>query len=328
MSDSSTTATAPLTTIFAPPPSCSSAWTYEAASYNLLPFTLLLQNAVDVNTPCFPPNFSANGRAFALQVYSPGWCPHGYTSASFNGFRGTTTAVCCQSNFFYTTSTSPQADGNTLLFTGCISSYGSSTSVLSRSGSLATASASVGPGTLWGQPITVMNEASDLSLYSTTSTAMTTSQTALPVATSASLAQTSAQTTAQTSVLPSTSSSSSPQSSGLSSGAAAGIGVGVAVAVIALISLAVFFWWRRRRARERPQAPEELDGRQVPPMSAMSAPMPPQELDTSNTRQELEGSYAPAKNVRGNGENISAYERSRAQGWRPKTIGPPSELPT
>jgi hypothetical protein len=67
--------------------------------YNSIPGGLLLQNALsmDVDTTCFPSGFVYNGRvAYPIEVYSPGACPAGYTTAaeSFNG--DTTLAVCCQ----------------------------------------------------------------------------------------------------------------------------------------------------------------------------------------------------------------------------------------
>lgn len=49
------TTTYPLTTVFTPPPSCFSVWTYEAATYNYVSSGILLQNAIKelVNTECF-----------------------------------------------------------------------------------------------------------------------------------------------------------------------------------------------------------------------------------------------------------------------------------
>ena len=88
-----------LTTIFTPPSSCSSSWTYEMEFYNSIPGGLLLQNAlsVSIDTDCFPSGFAYEGRVpDPIEVYSPGACPAGYATAteSFNG--DTTLAVCCQ----------------------------------------------------------------------------------------------------------------------------------------------------------------------------------------------------------------------------------------
>ncbi|KAI9686434.1 MAG: hypothetical protein M1822_003781 [Bathelium mastoideum] len=221
------------------------------------------------------------------------------------------------SNFYYTTSISPQADGNTYSFTGCISSYDSSTSVLSRSGSVATASASVGPGELWGQPITVMNQQSDLSLFSTSAT----SKTHAP--TPAASATTVASSTSSPPALETSTSAPANTSSGLSTGAAVGIGVGVGLGVLLLLAIVGFIWWRRRRNNGTQRL--ELDGRQVQPPPMTNGP--PQELDAQRAAQELEGSYAPVKHPH-NTEGTSAYNQTRTKRWRPRSAATPIELPT
>lgn len=99
---SSTNPPIPMITVFNPPASCSSAWTYEAEIYNQVPSGLLIQNALpnfpDVN--CFPAGFTQNGRVPGNinQVFSPGACPSGYTTAAINVVNnGVTTATCCHS---------------------------------------------------------------------------------------------------------------------------------------------------------------------------------------------------------------------------------------
>jgi hypothetical protein len=92
----STTTTVPMTTIFTPPRSCSHHWTYEAQMYNGNVGTLLLQNAVGVDEDCFPPGMYASGRAWQLQAFSPGVCPHGWTAPAVMNNRGTTTSICCE----------------------------------------------------------------------------------------------------------------------------------------------------------------------------------------------------------------------------------------
>src|SRR5436190_15087334 len=89
--------TLPLTTVFTPPPQCSSSWTYEGEFYNSVSGGLLLQNALSVSldTPCFPSGFRNNGRTSLLQVYSPGFCPQGYTSPVIIQGGEVTTAICC-----------------------------------------------------------------------------------------------------------------------------------------------------------------------------------------------------------------------------------------
>jgi hypothetical protein len=93
-----TITTVPLSKVFTPPASCSTSWTYEAASYNGVTSGILLQNAVSslMDTECFPPGFEQNGRIFRNQIFSPGACPEGYvtqSSALLTG--GTTIATCC-----------------------------------------------------------------------------------------------------------------------------------------------------------------------------------------------------------------------------------------
>ena len=89
----------PLTTIFTPPSSCSSHWTYEASSFNSVPGGILLQNAVPfpIDTDCFPPGFDNNGRESQTQIFSPGHCPVGYGTPAQYSNGMTTTFICCQS---------------------------------------------------------------------------------------------------------------------------------------------------------------------------------------------------------------------------------------
>jgi hypothetical protein len=89
-----------LTTIFSAPERCGSSWTYEPSSYNANPSGLFIQNAVaSFDSDCWPPSFAHNDRAEVLgtvQVYSPGYCPIGYTTALVAP-GDTTTATCCLS---------------------------------------------------------------------------------------------------------------------------------------------------------------------------------------------------------------------------------------
>lgn len=87
-----------LTTIFTPPASCSSSWTYEGEYYNSVKGGLLIQNAISVETACFPTGFKAYGRKPPFpQVYKPGWCPEGYSSPAVFPGESLTTAACCPS---------------------------------------------------------------------------------------------------------------------------------------------------------------------------------------------------------------------------------------
>jgi hypothetical protein len=96
---STSTTTVALTTIFTPPSSCISSWTYEAELYNTVPEGLLIQNDLSqsLDTACFPTGFIYNGRVpDPIEVFSPGACPVGYTTATESFSDGTTLAVCCQ----------------------------------------------------------------------------------------------------------------------------------------------------------------------------------------------------------------------------------------
>jgi hypothetical protein len=65
-----------------------------------VPNGLLLQNAAasdNADPACFPTEFSHYGRKTADRIYSPGYCPIGYTSADVAIDQPITTAVCCLS---------------------------------------------------------------------------------------------------------------------------------------------------------------------------------------------------------------------------------------
>ena len=56
----------------------------------------VLEQFIDIG--CYPPGYGYNGRTHqTIEVYSPGVCPVGYTTASdtIDG-SGNTLAVCCQ----------------------------------------------------------------------------------------------------------------------------------------------------------------------------------------------------------------------------------------
>lgn len=92
------TSTIALTTIFTPPADCSSSWTYEAATYNGVESGLLLQNAIQssMDASCFPPGFNHAGRGTGAPVFSPGMCPHGYTTNyPATTVESNTIASCC-----------------------------------------------------------------------------------------------------------------------------------------------------------------------------------------------------------------------------------------
>jgi hypothetical protein len=92
------TTVTPMFSVFTPPAYCSTHWTYEVASRAVVSGGILLQNGLpDQNDEqCLPKNFVNWGRvAPTPQIFSPGACPYGYTTA-INQYNGpTSTAVCC-----------------------------------------------------------------------------------------------------------------------------------------------------------------------------------------------------------------------------------------
>lgn len=91
-----------MTTRFTPPASCKTHWTYEAPYYNSVSNGILVQNQVKyeqggIDTDCFPSGWRAGGRAYSIQVWSPGACPVSYTTVTEISDSGTTTGVCCYS---------------------------------------------------------------------------------------------------------------------------------------------------------------------------------------------------------------------------------------
>ncbi|PIG90075.1 hypothetical protein AARAC_001932 [Aspergillus arachidicola] len=91
-----TIAIVPLTTVFTPP-DCSTSWTLASTGPDSLVNSILLQNAISHVTSCYPPGFSNTGRAMATHVFSPRYCPMGYTSAELTIDGPTTAATCCPS---------------------------------------------------------------------------------------------------------------------------------------------------------------------------------------------------------------------------------------
>ncbi|KAI9930019.1 hypothetical protein MW887_011829 [Aspergillus wentii] len=215
----------PLTTIFTPPASCSTRFTYEPPAYNTFQNGVLLQNAVAVDSACFLPGFTNLGRFQGSQTFSPGYCPMGYTSANININGPQTTAICCLPNFSYSSSS---------MWAGCISSLpSSSTTIVSvRHTGLNEGTQVTGPMSMIAQPITVQLQATDSSLYASVI------GTASPLPSSKAPSFTSA-------------APSSTPSTGLSTGAKAGIGAGVGVAGVAFLSLIALWFFHRQRAQRK-----------------------------------------------------------------------------
>ncbi|OJJ41680.1 hypothetical protein ASPWEDRAFT_48203 [Aspergillus wentii DTO 134E9] len=272
----------PLTTVFTPPASCSSHWTYEPSGYNLVGDGLLLQNAIANDPSCFPSGFSHVGRAQGTQVFSPGYCPGGYTSANVAIDGPTTTAICCISNFSYYTSIMMYKDLDSATYAGCISSLSSSskTIVSARGTGTDEGTQVTGPITMWAQPITVQLQSTDSSLY------VTSTATSSPAA---SVTASSATSTSTSTTTPEPPSQSQSPSSGLSAGAKTGIGVGVGVAGAAVfILLAIWLLQRRKNKRKVQPMPNAHLGQDWAPYGTkLGEPLSPAELEVYGARKDL-----------------------------------------
>ncbi|KAJ0417965.1 hypothetical protein BJY00DRAFT_288709 [Aspergillus carlsbadensis] len=279
MSDSTTTV--PLTSIFTPPPDCSSSWTYEASDYNGVSSGLLLQNVVqsDIAASCWPSGYTHVGRVAPSFAFSPGACPDGYTTnARAITVDTTTTASCCLSGFYFSTNGIMQ---------GCISTYTGTTFLAARAGGLQTEtdyiSSTTASGTfqMWAQPLTVIHRSADESLY-TTSTSTTASATTTTPTPSSTATSTSSSTSTDTPEPVDTS------SGGLSTGAKAGIAVGAAAGALLLVGFAFLFW---RRSRKRGVEGHE-QGHSQPPVVTRQADYGGHYAASNSTPSEL-----PAKPV-------------------------------
>ncbi|KAJ5155028.1 uncharacterized protein N7500_010467 [Penicillium coprophilum] len=274
--------TMPMSSIFTAPASCSNSWTYEPQSANLVSNGLLMQNVAEndhADPACFPTGFNQYGRVRATVVYSPAYCPHGYTSAELVVHEPVTTAICCLSNFSYY---EEKRDEQTT-FVGCLSIFPSSSSTLVTVREVQGESRQVsGPVTMWAQAIQVEMQASDKSLFvpatTTTSesktrtsssdgpsdTAKSTSDASSSTVNSSTSSTTSSTQTSQTVPSapaapdipePANPSPAAPgtgtgtETNGLSTGAKIGVGVGVGAAGL-IVLVALLFWFFRRRQQK------------------------------------------------------------------------------
>jgi hypothetical protein len=95
--------TIPMTTLFTPPRSCASLWTYERQFYNSIINGILIQNALSqsMDTECYPTGYDNYARVNSNALYSPGACPIGYVTPVSSQNNGNTTAVCCTKYMSY-----------------------------------------------------------------------------------------------------------------------------------------------------------------------------------------------------------------------------------
>ncbi|KAH0366142.1 hypothetical protein KCU65_g5578, partial [Aureobasidium melanogenum] len=219
--------------VFTPPNSCSSHWTYEGQAANSVTGGLLMQNAGAGHNdiPCYPPGFGGWGRAPSfIQIFSPGICPSGYTTANNNYNGQTTTAVCCLSNFGYTNFiSSVNAGDKTAQFYGCTSIFtnaGPTTVFAEGDGDVITSSLDGITGmfttvsgliTMWAQPITIAFQQNDRSLFTTSQSSPSSASSTTTRAISASTSSSGpTKATSSTAIAAATSSSSSASTSSTS----------------------------------------------------------------------------------------------------------------
>ncbi|RJE20396.1 hypothetical protein PHISCL_07267 [Aspergillus sclerotialis] len=243
-------------TVFTPPTSCSNSWTYEPSQANQVSGGLLVQNAASsdgADPSCFPPGWNQFGRKTANQVYSPGYCPVGYTSASVGVVEPITTAICCLSNFTYTTMTT---DSGSAVYAGCTSMFPSSstTVVYAREDNRKRTQVS-GTITMWAQPISIQLRSSDFSLFaaSTTSSVSSTISPAQPASTTSIASKTiDSPASSTTSTISTNTNSETSRPSALSNGTGIGLGVGVGVGGLAiLVAIGLLFFRHRSKNKAR-----------------------------------------------------------------------------
>ncbi|KAK1147849.1 hypothetical protein N8T08_000362 [Aspergillus melleus] len=240
-----TITTLAMTTRFTAPKDCATSWTYEPKSYNdVAPSGLVMQNCNKVVSSCFPSGFAGEGRKIPNQIFSPGYCPMGYTSADVAIKGPLTSAICCLSDYSYTSSIMQYSNLPSATYAGCTSmlSSSSSTIVSARDKEDDRGTQVHGPIVMWAQPITVAHESSDLSLFvPVTSTAESSTYVSKTTSSESTRTTESASHTAQ----PSQNVASS-ESNGLSTGAKAGIGIGAGVAGLGIFGVLAFWLFRRR----------------------------------------------------------------------------------
>ncbi|KAJ5993466.1 hypothetical protein N7451_009190 [Penicillium sp. IBT 35674x] len=270
-----TITTVPMTGIFTPPASCSSSWTYEPEAANDVVGGLLMQNCVSADgddTSCWPSGFDNWGESARRKFLAPVTVP----SAIHPQVSLLPSLLLAQSAVSPSTSS---------MLVTIRQETGDSTEI-------------TGPVTMWGQPISIIWEKKDLSLFVSATTTSADSTTAS--GTTATSLSTASASTASATATAGSGSSSGGSSGGLSTGAGIGIGVGVGVAGVAgLAALALWFFMRKKRTQkslsEAPDTPaifynpQNPNAPYTPPVNAHvppSQPYRPTELDGYATREK------------------------------------------
>ncbi|CAG8296191.1 unnamed protein product [Penicillium olsonii] len=283
--DADTITTLAMSSRFTAPASCSNSWTFEPSGANGISNGLLLQNAHasdNADPACFPSGYSQYERNQPSIVYSPGYCPGGYTSADLVIHDPITTAICCPSDFEYLTILTR---GGT--FAGCTSMFPKTSSTIVTVRQVSAESTQVtGPITMWAQPIEVHLQESDSSLF-VSATTTSDSSTATPTKTS----------TTSGSATPTGGDSGAgdgASTSGLSTGASIGIGVGVGVGALIVIAGLAFWFFRRRQAKKSAVSnPPYVSVNPEPSELGGSSQAAPSSTPGHTTMSELDATHGP-----------------------------------
>ncbi|PLB47692.1 hypothetical protein P170DRAFT_426923 [Aspergillus steynii IBT 23096] len=292
-SPTQTISTLAMTTRFTPPTDCATSWTYEPYSYNsVAPSGLIMQNCNSIVRSCFPSGFAGEGRKAPGQIYSPGYCPMGYTSADVAIKGPVTSAICCLSDYSYTASVMHYSNLPSATYAGCTSELheSSSTIVSARAKENNRGTQVQGPIVMWAQPITIQLEASDLSLFVpvTSTTESSSEPTPTPKQTSSDTTRSTGSASSAAQPSQDVTSTGDSGSSGLSTGAKAGIGIGAAVGGVAILGVLAFWLFRRRSPKKDAnltsmETPYYDPNKAGPPTYVVprNARGPPVELDNS-----------------------------------------------
>ncbi|KAK1809833.1 hypothetical protein LTR12_015795 [Friedmanniomyces endolithicus] len=282
LSLSFTAGTVPLTTVFSPPPPCTSGpWVSVESTQGTITCTRSLDSSLTAS--CYPSEFVAG----AAVLYSPGICPSQYSAAASWTTEGSnaTTSICCPSGMAYLqlASSCEATLGNTP------ASNGFPTVVINNS----TVQYS-NAFTAFAPTIAVAWAFTDLDRYTPASAPIFATD-----LTAATIGSSTATTTSASQSNPTTSSStlSTPIQSGssLSTGATAGIGVDAALGGLALIALGAWLFLRRRKSRAAGGADDNHGKAELPGESAEKQRTKAGELSTRGEIFEFGGDARPAE---------------------------------
>ncbi|KAI4122125.1 MAG: hypothetical protein LQ338_005983 [Usnochroma carphineum] len=346
----------PLTTIFTPPPSCLSTVTYDGTSLWL---GGLLQTG-DQN--CYPPYFTD---IFGSR-YTPGICPHGWTSVANPNRVGPVTnndgdlatrAFCCPSGYYHSSTDEGQ------LRHACASLFGSPLTNVYSTSTKAEGPIPLNPSIITVDPHSVdantvyadiiqiqwaatdsnilrlMSQATSSSSLKAQSTSQATSSssskaqaTSQATSSSSSKAQaTSAQTAHQTipSVAQTVSSSATPTSFSDADSLTAGskAGIGISAAVGAVaLALLAYFLWHQR-TKQQQQERQQPQPEPEPEPQPQPQPQPQQQQQQQQQQQHSEDRLING-NMGGNGMKYYYAAHALPPEQEKDQLHGPAELPS